>query len=135
MVAKYFEIKSMYENTKFYKITFIHIMIMLSVVQEDGLIQVVISLIQHDAKIYAREQIRLRLSLDEAKKQGFDKFIVMIHYPPFGEENKETEFTKIFKEYKWRRLYMVTLHGPSNFKAIRGSTVNGVEYIIHHVIL
>ena len=44
-----------------------------------------------DAKIYAREQIRIRLSLDAAKKSGFNKFIVMIHYPPFGEENKESE--------------------------------------------
>ena len=35
-----------------------------------------------DAKIYAREQIRIKLSLDSAKKAGFNKFIVMIHYPP-----------------------------------------------------
>ena len=52
-----------------------------------------------DAKLYAREQIRIRLSLDTAKKSGFNKFIVMIHYPPFGEENKESELMKIFQEY------------------------------------
>ena len=82
-----------------------------------------------DAKIYAREQIRLRLSLDEAKKQGFDKFIVMIHYPPFGEENKESELMKIFKEYNVEKVIYGHLHGPSNVKAIEG-VINGIEYIM-----
>ena len=53
----------------------------------------------HDRKIYDRELIRLRLSLDMAKKEGYSKFIVMIHYPPTNENYDETEFTKVFKEY------------------------------------
>ena len=82
-----------------------------------------------DAKIYAREQIRIKLSLDSAKKAGFNKFIVMIHYPPFGNENEETEFMKIFKEYKVEKVVYGHLHGPSNVKAIEGD-INGVEYIM-----
>ena len=82
-----------------------------------------------DAKIYAREQIRLRLSLDEAKKQGFNKFIVMIHYPPFSEENKESELMKIFKEYNVEKVIYGHLHGPSNVKAIEG-VIKGIEYIM-----
>ena len=73
-----------------------------------------------DAKIYAREQIRIRLSLDAAKKSGFNKFIVMIHYPPFGEENKESELMKIFQEYNVEKVIYGHLHGPSNVKAIEG---------------
>lgn len=82
-----------------------------------------------DAKIYAREQIRLRLSLDSAKKAGYEKFIVMIHYPPFADENKETDFMKIFKEYNVEKVIYGHLHGPSNVKAIEG-IIHGVEYIM-----
>lgn len=82
-----------------------------------------------DAKIYAREQIRLRLSLDSAKNAGYTKFIVMIHYPPFGEEGKDSDFMKIFKEYQVEKVIYGHLHGPSNIKAIEGN-IEGVEYIM-----
>ena len=82
-----------------------------------------------DAKIYAREQIRLRLSLDSAKNAGYTKLIVMIHYPPFGEEGKDSDFMKIFKEYQVEKVIYGHLHGPSNIKAIEGN-IEGVEYIM-----
>lgn len=82
-----------------------------------------------DAKIYAREQIRLRLSLDSAKNAGYTKFIVMIHYPPFGEEGKDSDFMKIFKEYQVEKVIYGHLHGPSNIKTIEGN-IEGVEYIM-----
>lgn len=83
---------------------------------------------QHDRKIYDRELIRLRLSLDMAKNAGYSKFIVMIHYPPTNENYDETEFTKVFKEYGVEKVIYGHLHGPSNFK-IKNDTVDGVEYI------
>ncbi len=83
---------------------------------------------QHDRKIYDRELIRLRLSLDMAKNSGYSKFIVMVHYPPTNENYDETEFTKVFKEYGVEKVIYGHLHGPSNFK-IKNDTVDGVEYI------
>lgn len=83
---------------------------------------------QHDRKIYDRELIRLRLSLDMAKNAGYSKFIVMVHYPPTNENYDETEFTKVFKEYGVEKVIYGHLHGPSNFK-IKNDTVDGVEYI------
>lgn len=82
----------------------------------------------HDRKIYDRELIRLRLSLDMAKKEGYSKFIVMIHYPPTNENYDETEFTKVFKEYGVEKVVYGHLHGPANFK-IKNQTVDGIEYI------
>lgn len=82
-----------------------------------------------DDKIYSREQIRLRLSLESAKKAGYSKFIVMIHYPPIGEEFKENAFTKIFKEYSVDKVIYGHLHGPSNVKATEG-VIDGIEYIM-----
>lgn len=82
-----------------------------------------------DAKIYAREQIRIKLSLHSAKKAGFNKFIVMIHYPPFSNNNEESEFMKVFQEYKVEKVIYGHLHGPTNVRAIEGN-INGVEYIM-----
>lgn len=82
-----------------------------------------------DEKIYAREQIRLRLSLEAAKKAGYSKFIVMIHYPPINEGLEETAFTEIFKEYSVEKVIFGHLHGPSNVKATDGF-IDGIEYIM-----
>ena len=53
----------------------------------------------------------------------------MIHYPPFGNENEETNFMKIFKEYNVEKVIYGHLHGPANVKAIEG-VINGVDYIM-----
>ena len=46
-----------------------------------------------------------------------------------GEENKESELMKIFKEYNVEKVIYGHLHGPSNVKAIEG-VINGIEYIM-----
>lgn len=84
---------------------------------------------EKDKKIYLRELIRLRLSLDEAKKNGFSKFIVMLHYPPTNERFEESEFVKIIKEYGVEKVIYGHLHGPSLKRVLNGE-VDGVEYIM-----
>lgn len=83
-----------------------------------------------DEKIYSREQVRLKLSLEAAKSQGFKKFIIMLHYPPTNEKFEESEFTKIIKEYKVEKVIYGHLHGP----VLLGNLLNGyfenVEYIL-----
>ena len=37
---------------------------------------------EDDKKIYDREAIRIEISLKEAKKAGYEKIIVITHYPP-----------------------------------------------------
>lgn len=84
---------------------------------------------EKDNKIFKRELIRLRLSLDEAKKAGYDKIIVMIHYPPTSEKFEESEFIKIFKEYNVEKVIYGHLHGNSLGRVINGE-LDGVEYIM-----
>lgn len=84
---------------------------------------------EKDAKIYAREVIRLRLSLESAKNLGYSKIIVMIHYPPFNEGDDESEFMKIFKEYNVEKVIYGHLHGLGRFKAKTG-LINDIEYIM-----
>ena len=84
---------------------------------------------QKDEKIYAREQIRLRLSLDAAVKDGFKKFICMIHYPPTNERFEDSAFTEIFEEYSVEKVIYGHLHGPSLNRVLQGER-NNVEYIM-----
>lgn len=84
---------------------------------------------QHDERIYTRELNRLRLSLDAAVRSGFEKFIVMIHYPPMNEKFLESDFVQIFKEYNVEKVIYGHLHGPSLAKALNGE-LDGIEYII-----
>lgn len=83
----------------------------------------------HDEKIYAREIIRLKLSLGEAHKAGYRKFIVMTHYPAANENMEDTEFTKIFEEYAVEMVIYGHLHGPV-LKNIKNFSKNGVNYIM-----
>ena len=83
-----------------------------------------------DQKIYSREQIRLRLSLDAAKSNGFEKIIVMLHYPPTNENFGESEFTKIIKEYKVEKVIYGHLHGPVLYGKLLNGYFDEVEYIL-----
>lgn len=83
----------------------------------------------HDEKIYSREGIRLRLSLDEAKKKGFTKFIVMLHYPPTNEKFMPSQFTEICTEYGVEKVIYGHLHGNCLNRVLEGE-FDGVEYIM-----
>ena len=82
-----------------------------------------------DEKIYSRELIRMKLSLDSAVRDGYTKIIVMIHYPPFSDTNEGNGFTELFKEYNVEKVIYGHLHGPSNIKAKEGN-IEGVDYIM-----
>lgn len=84
---------------------------------------------EKDKKIYNRELIRLRLSIDAAKKSGYNKFICMIHYPPTNDKFEDSGFTEIFKEYEVDKVIYGHLHGPSLSRVLNGYR-DGIEYII-----
>lgn len=84
---------------------------------------------EEDEKLFRREVLRLKMSLDAAKKRGFQKFIVMIHYPPVNETFKDSEFTDIFEEYGVETVIYGHLHGKSLQRVMTGER-NGVEYIL-----
>ena len=81
-----------------------------------------------DEKIYKREQIRLRLSLDAAMKAGAEDIIVLMHFPPVNEKREPSAFTEILAEYPVKRVVYGHLHGAANHKnALRGER-NGIIY-------
>ncbi len=56
---------------------------------------------EHDLKIYARELIRLKMTLDEASKLSNNKLpiILMLHYPPFNALWQDNDVTNLINEY------------------------------------
>lgn len=84
---------------------------------------------EKDSKIYNRELIRLRLSLEEAKKKEYDKIIVAIHYPPTNDKFEDSGFIDLFKEYGVEKVIYGHLHGPSLKRVFEGEH-DGIEYIL-----
>ena len=57
---------------------------------------------EEDDKIFKRELIRLRLTLEAAKKLQTDseKIICMLHYPPYTSKEEDNEITAMLEEFK-----------------------------------
>lgn len=85
---------------------------------------------ENDEKIYKREENRIRISLEAAKKKGHTKFIVITHYPPTNDKLEESLFTKLYEEYKVEKVIYGHLHGKESFKMGLRGVRNGIEYIL-----
>lgn len=82
---------------------------------------------EKDAPIYAREQIRLRMSLESAVKAGAERLIVMLHFPPVNERHEPSAFTRLLEEFPVVHCVYGHLHGAAQRGALRG-THRGVLY-------
>lgn len=80
-------------------------------------------------KIYDREIIRLKLSLDAALSGGCTELLVFTHFPPVTAGNFDTAFHQTLKEYNVSKCIYGHLHGISHTTAYEG-TLDGVEYIL-----
>lgn len=83
-----------------------------------------------DDKIYKREIIRLRMSLEGAIKDGCEELMVITHYPPTNDKLEESEFTKLFEEYNVTKVIYGHLHGKESFEMGLRGIRNSVEYIL-----
>lgn len=86
---------------------------------------------EKDQKIYERESIRLKLSLDSAKKllKDGDKLIALIHYPPFNVKRENSDFTNIFEENKVDCVVYGHLHGKTA-RADKLVCKNSIKYYL-----
>jgi predicted phosphohydrolase len=79
-----------------------------------------------DVKIYARERMRLEMSLKSARAKDKDAPItVMMHYPPLTEELPG--FSDILEAYGVEDCVYGHLHGGGLYGAVRGER-RGVRY-------
>lgn len=123
------KLNSMYDNTKFLQNNFYAYEDYAICGSRGWILEGSDRFTEKDKKIFNREIIRLRLSLDKAKEEGYEKFIVMIHYPPINEKREVSAFTEIFKKYGVEKVIYGHLHGPSLATAFNGEH-EGINYII-----
>ena len=83
---------------------------------------------EHDRKIYDRQAARLRLSLEEGKKQGIKKIIGVLHYPPTNDKHQASDFTRLMEEYGVKTCVYGHLHGQDVFPNGLKGISKGVEY-------
>lgn len=82
----------------------------------------------HDNKIYEREQLRLRMSLDDARAHSAEEIICCLHYPPTNDKFQSSGFTQLMTEYKVKQCLYGHLHGKDAFKNGFQGQWNGTRY-------
>lgn len=72
-------------------------------------------------KVINREKIRLRMSLDEAKKLqdiSGKEILVFFHFPPVWSDFVCEELVSLLKEYNISRVYFGHIHGSYNVSSV-----------------
>ena len=82
----------------------------------------------HAEKIVERELGRLRASFEAAKKDGYRKFLMFLHYPPTNILQKDSGFTALAEEYGAQQVIYAHCHGESRFHDSILGWKNGVKY-------
>ncbi|MCH4891104.1 serine/threonine protein phosphatase [Acidaminobacter sp. JC074] len=83
---------------------------------------------EQDEKIYNRECHRLKLSLDKAKADGFDKILVMLHYPPTNDKKELSPIQEILEDYGVSHVVYGHLHTKYCWHLSLKGLVNNVDY-------
>ena len=82
-----------------------------------------------DRKIYEREALRLKLSIDAMNRRAADCYrIGIMHFPPYAEGKTPSAFTELFAAHNITKVVYGHLHGtsaqrPSNIE------ISGTTYI------
>lgn len=78
-------------------------------------------------KVYNREVMRLKRSLDAAKSSGADLIYCFLHYPPVYKGYECVEITDMLSQNNVKACYFGHLHSKSHGLAVQG-TYKSVEY-------
>ncbi len=84
----------------------------------------------HDEKIYQRELQRLETSILAAKKDGHDKILGVLHFPPTNDRFSSSGFIEIFKKYEVGHVVYGHLHNFDhvNKDLIFEGLIGGINY-------
>ena len=82
----------------------------------------------HAKKLVDRELQRLRKSFELAKRDGYRKFIMFLHYPPTNILEDESGFTKMAEEYGAEQVIYAHCHGETRFHDSIEGDFHGIRY-------
>lgn len=83
---------------------------------------------EHFLKIRDQELERLQVSFECARKAGFLRFLMFLHYPPTSIGEEESVFTHMAEEYGVEKVIYSHCHGKERFQDSFLGYVNGIEY-------
>ena len=87
---------------------------------------------EQNKALYDRELIRQELALtagDKLRTDGDEKFIVMIHYPPFLLNRMQTQLTKMYDSFRVDKVVFGHLHNEKSTNWLK-NTINGIDYYL-----
>ena len=79
-------------------------------------------------KLVERELKRLEKSFQLAKEDGYDHFIVFLHYPPTNVMEENSQFTRMAESYGASKLIYAHCHGERRFHDSLDGIHNGIYY-------
>ncbi|MCD7819327.1 MAG: metallophosphoesterase [Lachnospiraceae bacterium] len=82
----------------------------------------------HAKKLIEREMMRLQQSFDAAAADGYQKFVMFLHYPPTSVIEKESAFTRIAEQYQVEHVVYSHCHGESRFHDSIQGNYHGINY-------
>lgn len=83
---------------------------------------------EEDQRIYDRELQRLRLSLEDSKKQGAKEIWVMLHYPPTMTKRLPHKLIELLNEYPVTKVIYGHLHDEMSWIGALKGVYEGREY-------
>ena len=83
---------------------------------------------QHADMLIEREAKRLKTSFEAARAEGFEKFIMFLHYPPTSIDERCSRFTFMAEAYGAEQVIYAHCHGKERFHDSLMGNVNGVKY-------
>ena len=83
---------------------------------------------EHARKLVKREAERLRESFESARKDGYRRYIMFLHYPPTNVLERSSVFTQIAEEYRVERVIYAHCHGESRFHDSIHGEYRGISY-------
>ena len=85
----------------------------------------------NDLKIYNREQMRLKLSINRAVQAGYETIILFLHFPPTNDKKENSGFMEIIKQYpQIKKVVYAHLHGKDSFDASIKGVHENIEYFL-----
>ena len=82
----------------------------------------------HADKLVKREEERLIANFEQAKADGYERFILFLHYPPTNVLEKDSAFTRLASRYNVSQVIYAHCHGKKRFHDSIEGKYRGREY-------
>ena len=84
----------------------------------------------HARKLVEREAERLQVSFEAARKDGYSRFVMFLHYPPTDILERNSPFTAMAEKYGAEQVIYAHCHGEGRFHDSLEGRHHGILYTL-----